>query len=171
MKRFDATLDSLSRTLTFVLCLVMVIPFFVIGQMALSSGDLRMLIAPAVILVILLIVLLFRVKGYLLDPEALTIQRPVKHVTIPLNTIRSVESVSLKDLGAGVRTFGNGGFMGYTGRYYYKNIGHANMYVTDRGKMLLITLNDDRKIIISPAEPPAFMKAFMDLHRQRRSGR
>jgi hypothetical protein len=168
MKRFDATLDSLSRTLTFVLCVVMVIPFIAIARQAATSGDMRLLIAPVVVVIILGIVLLYRVKGYGLDAGSLTIFRPLKPPVIPLSSIRSIESVTQKDLGAGVRTFGNGGFMGYTGRFYYRNIGHANLYVTDRSKLLLITLNDDRKIIISPEDPPAFMKAFLEIRKQRR---
>ena len=168
MKRFEATLDSLSRTLTFVICLVMVIPFIAISQKAVASGDMRLFIGPAVLILIMGVVVLFRVKGYELNHESLTILRPAKPRIIPLTTIRSVESVSSKDLGAGVRTFGNGGFLGYTGRYYYKNIGHANLYVTDRSKLLLLTLTDDRKIIISPDDGPAFMKAFMELRKGRR---
>ncbi len=168
MKRFDTTLDSLSKTLSFVLCVVMVIPFIAIARQATGTGDMRLFIAPAIVVLLLAVVLLFRVKGYELSSETLTILRPLKPPVIPLNTIRSVESVTLKDLGAGVRTFGNGGFMGYTGRYYYKKIGHVNMYVTDRGKLLLITLTDDRKILISPDDPPAFMNAFMELRKQRR---
>lgn len=168
MKRFDATLDSLSRTITFVLCMVMVIPFIAIVRLAFTTGDMRMLIAPGVILIVLGLLVLYRVKGYQLDHESLTVLRAVRPPVIPLNTIRSVEAVTAKELGAGVRTFGNGGFMGYTGRFYYKNIGHANLYVTDRSKQLLLTLVDDRKIIISPDDPPAFMKAFMELRKLNR---
>lgn len=169
MKRFDATLDSLSRTITFVLCIVMVIPFIAIARQAFTTGDLRMLIAPAIITIVLFLLVLYRVKGYQLDHESLTVLRAFKPPVIPLNTIRSIEAVTAKELGAGVRTFGNGGFMGYTGRFYYKNIGHANLYVTDRSKQLMLTLNDDRKIIISPDDPPAFMKAFLELRKARKA--
>jgi len=71
--------------------------------------------------------------------------------------------ITNKELGFGV--FGTGGFFGYFGPYFFQHYGRVTLYATDRSKMLLITLDDERRIIISPEDTEAFMKAFREVMR------
>jgi hypothetical protein len=161
--RFPATMDSLAKSLSFVVVIIVLIPILTIVSVYSKHHDWRMLIAPVIVLLALGITALYRVKSYSLGADGLHINRPVGAVKYPLHQIRSIASVTSKDLGMGIRTFGSGGFLGYFGKFYYRNYGNMTLYVTDREKMLLITLDDDRKVIISPDDTAAFMAAFQEL--------
>lgn len=163
MRRFSATLDSQARQISFVVVLIVVIPIFVIVSQYLKLHDRWLLLGPALVTAGLGVTALFYVKEYHLDGEALHIIRPVGAKSYPLHRFRSIVPVTTKELGFGIRTFGSGGFLGYFGMFYYRKHGHMTLYVTDRTKMLLITLEDERKIIISPDDPAAFIAAFSEL--------
>ena len=163
MRRFSASMDDLAKTITFVVCIVLVVPFFVIFNQYRQSHQALMWLGPVVVVLALVTAALFRPKEYTLDSEGLNIVRPIKPIMIPLHSINSVMPVTSKELGFGIRTFGSGGFFGYFGKFYYRNHGTITLYATDRSKMLLITLTNDRKIIISPDDPSGFLTAFNDL--------
>jgi hypothetical protein len=163
MRRFTATMDSLAKTLTFALLMVLVIPFYTIIRQYFKLDDIRMLIGPAVVTIGVILVVLYRPKGYALDKSVLRILRQAGPLDIPLRSIRSIMPVTSKELGFGI--FGTGGFFGYFGPYIYQNHGKVAMYATDKSKMLLLTLDDERRIVISPDDPEGFMTAFRELKR------
>lgn len=166
LRRFSATIDSLSRTLTFVVLVVIVIPFITIGKQYLTLHDPLLLIGPVVVVLILAAAALLRVREYGLDTAGLHIVRQVRPVTIPLGNIKGISSITSKELGPGVRALGSGGFLGYFGRFYYRDHGWITLYATDRSKMILLTLTNDRQIIISPDDTAGFVAAFNDLKRK-----
>ncbi len=163
MRCFSATLDSMAKQISFVVVLIVVIPISTILIQYLRLHDPRLLIGPIVVVAALGTTALFYVKEYTLDSEGLHIIRPIVNADYPLHRFRSIVPITVKELGFGIRTFASGGFLGYFGKFYYRKWGHMTLYVTDRTKMLLITLDDDRKIIISPDDTPAFMAAFTEL--------
>ena len=164
MKRnFTASLDSLAKSITFTVCLVIVIPFFTIFMQYKKLNQPLLLLPPAVVALSLVIVALYRPNGYALSNDGLAVLRPAGPVRYPLQVIRSIAPVATKDLGFGLRTFGVGGFLGYWGRYRYQHIGAATLFVTDRSKMLLVTLADNRRIIISPDDTAGFLQAFGEM--------
>lgn len=67
----------------------------------------------------------------------------------------AIQDISLIDLGAGVnvRLFGSGGFFGYTGWFYNKRIGRYMAYIGSMPRTVLITLDNDKKYIISCRQP------------------
>lgn len=163
MRRFTATMDHLAKIITYVVMIIILFPITKVIVLYTKEHDLKLLLVPLFVFVVLGVAALFRTKEYGLDAEGLHIYRPSGEVKFPLHRFRSIASVTSKELGFGVRTFGSGGFFGYFGKFYYKKIGAATLYVTDREKMLLITLDDDRKIIISPDDTAGFMAAFQEL--------
>jgi hypothetical protein len=165
MRRFTATMDSLAKTLTFVVLVILVIPFITIVSQYIRIHEPLLLLGPAIVALVLFITMLYRPKEYLLDAEGLHIIRPMNSVHIPLYKIRSIMPVTTKELGFGLRAFGSGGFLGYFGVFYYRNYGRVMLYATDRSKMLLITLDNDRRIIISPDDTDGFMAAFQEMKR------
>lgn len=156
-------MDNLARIITFTVCVVLVIPFVTIFSQYNKLHQPLLLLGPAIVVISLVFVALYRPKAYELGPDGLGVVRPAGIVRFPLQSVRSMRLVTAKDLGFGIRTFGVGGFLGYFGRYRYQNIGAATLYVTDRSKMILITFADDRKIIISPDDTAGFVAAFNEL--------
>jgi hypothetical protein len=163
MRRFSATLDSQARMITFVVLIVVMIPILTMVSIYTKHHDPWILLAPVVVILALGITVLYRIKGFGLDNDGLHIFRPIGESIYPLHQFRSITSITAKELGFGIRTFASGGFLGYFGKFYYRNHGPVTLYVTDKDKMLLITLADDKKIIISPDDPAGFMAAFQDL--------
>jgi hypothetical protein len=52
-----------------------------------------------------------------------------------------------------MRTFGNGGLFGYTGKYYNSRFGKMTWYCTQRKNYVLLILSDKKKIVITPDNP------------------
>jgi hypothetical protein len=164
LHRFPARLDSLSRTLSFVVVVALIIPFGSILTQYLKYHDPLLLIGPVIVVVALIVAALLRTTAYEINNAGILVIRPFRSVEIPFREIRSINSITSKELGFGLRAFGSGGFLGYFGRFYYRDHGWITLYATDRSKMLLITLHDDRKIIITPDDLEGFMKTFREMN-------
>src|SRR4051812_11063940 len=108
-RHFTVKLDGLSKALTLVVLLVLIIPFVSIATMMMKSHDMLLLIGPVLVFIGIVMTVFFRPTGYVLDNENLRLQRPAGDVRIPLREIVSVEPITIKDLGFGVRTFASGG--------------------------------------------------------------
>ena len=105
MHRFSATLDSQSRMISFVVLVIIMIPILTIVSVYTKHHDPWILLAPVVVILALGVTALFRTKGYWLDREALHIMRQTGEVVFPLHRIRSITSVTVKEMGFGIRTF------------------------------------------------------------------
>lgn len=162
-RHFSVKLDGLSKALTLIVLLVLIIPFVSIASMMAKSGDILLLIGPALVLIGIVMTVSFRPTGYVLDRETLRLQRPAGDIRIPLREIVSIEPITIKDLGFGVRTFASGGFLGYFGKFWYRKLGHVTLYATDRSKLILLKLASDKKYIISPDDGPAFIAAIREV--------
>ena len=141
------------------------IPFITTVTQYARLHDPRLLLGPGIVIVIIIFALLYRPKEYLLDAEGLHIIRQAKPADFPLHSIRSIMPVTTKELGFGLHAIASGGFLGYFGKYYYRNYGIITLYATDRTKLLLITLDNNRRIIISPDDTAGFMAAFNEMKR------
>lgn len=162
-RHFTVKLDGLSRALTLVVLLVLIIPFVSIATMMMKSRDMLLLIGPVLVFIGIAMTVMFRPTGYVLDNENLRLQRPAGDIQIPLREIVSVEPITIKDLGFGVRTFASGGFLGYFGKFWYRKLGHVTLYATDRSKLILLRLASDKKYIISPEDGAGFVTALKQL--------
>lgn len=160
MKRFTATLDTTAKMITIVVCVILIIPFVKIGDSFIYSHDYRLLIAPVLIITALVYAALWRPTAYTVDADTFQIHRAMGVKSIPRSDIESVGLMNKEDLGFGIRTFGSGGAFGYLGRFWYKNTGHLTMYVTDKSKMILISLKSGKKLVVSPDDTGGFLKTF-----------
>lgn len=97
----------------------------------------------------------YRVTGYTLSGDALTIHRPISNVTYSRQTIESVRMVTKEQLQFTIRTFGVGGFWGYFGEFYNPAFGKMTWYVTRRDQMVLIK-TDNNTILLSPDDIDSF---------------
>lgn len=166
MQHFQARLDNLTKTISFVLPVALIIPFSSIFFQYQKLHDPLLLIGPLATILILSIAALFRPTGYELDDSLLIVKRATGSVKIATDDIRSIELQTKKELGAGIRVLGSAGFLGYFGKFYYRDHGWISVYATDSSKTLLIVLKDGRKIIISPDDTDAFMSSFRSLKRK-----
>ncbi|MBS1643609.1 MAG: hypothetical protein JST36_01090 [Bacteroidetes bacterium] len=162
MQKFTATMDGVAKTITYVLLFVLVIPFYTMVRLYTQSHDLLMLVVPIVVSLALILAYLYRPQAYGLDASSLHVFRSIKPLVIPLKSILEVKPITTKELGFGIRTFGVGGFFGYFGKFLYKKHGSIWLYVTDRSKMLLVTLRDESQIMISPDDTAGFLNALQE---------
>lgn len=159
-------MDSVAKTISFAIIIVILIPFYTIGRIYVQIHDARLFIIPIVVVLALFLAYLYRPQGYGLDQTNLHIFRSIKPIMIPLKNIRSIMPITSKEMGFGLSAFVVGGFFGYFGKYVFKKQGAAWMYVTDQSKMLLIILADESQVVISPDDTEGFMKAFHEIMRR-----
>jgi hypothetical protein len=119
-----------------------------------------MIVPPVIIIAALLFTALFRPKAYLINPSVLKVIQVGFSRTVPTEDIQSIVPVSKPDIGVGIRAFGSGGFLGYLGKFWYSKLGFVTFYITDRNKMLLVTMKNGRKLMISPDDQVGFLEAF-----------
>ncbi len=160
MNTFPAKLDTLAKMLSVAVVVVLIFPFITIGQYFSVNHDLKMFMIIVLVTAVMIFTALFMPKSFTINPSVLKITQVGFSRIIPMENIDSIEPVGSGELGFSIRTFGSGGFLGYLGKFWYKNIGHVTAYVTDRSKILLVRLKNGRKILISPDDVAGFLKAW-----------
>jgi hypothetical protein len=98
----------------------------------------------------------FVVRGYAVQDEVLLIRRLLWNSRIDLAGLRSVR-FDPDALKGSLRTCGNGGLFSFTGWYWNRRLGRYSMYVTDLKRAVVLTF-DTRVVVVSPADPEAFLK-------------
>ena len=109
-------------------------------------------LAPVVL--ILLIMPLFMIRGYVLTDSELVIRRLIWKNTIKLRHFISADCAPF--ILAGSFRIGNGGFFSISGYFQNKRVGSCEAWVTDTARTVLIELHS-RKIVISPENPEQFI--------------
>ena len=66
-----------------------------------------------------------------------------------LEDIRSIRPLNDIKLKGGVRVFGNGGLMGYTGYFHSKELGSFQMLAVSKKDLALVTLNNGKQYVIN----------------------
>ena len=92
--------------------------------------------------------------------DKLVILRRYKSVTIHADEVLSIDRLPKNALRGAVRTWGVGGFFGYFGHYYTGLIGPFKLFATSFDNLYLIRLANDKKIVISCAEPELLDDTF-----------
>ena len=112
------------------------------------------------ILILCLVFYLYRPLKYSIENGNIRISRTLGDKIILKDDIKAVRIPSDHDIAWPIRTFGNGGLFGYTGRYYTKHIGSMIWYCSRRNNYILIERKNKLPIVISPDEHKAFLKAY-----------
>ena len=66
-----------------------------------------------------------------------------------LEDIRSIRSINDFTVKGGVRVFGNGGLMGYTGYFRKRELGYFQMLAVSKKELALVTLNNGKQYVIN----------------------
>ncbi|HEX9981377.1 MAG TPA: PH domain-containing protein [Flavobacterium sp.] len=99
--------------------------------------------------------------GYIIENEKLIVKRPALNVVILRDMIVSAQLPEPKTVTRALRTFGVGGLFGYYGQFYNSMFNTMTWYLTRTDRVVLLTLSDGKKIVISPDEPEAFIEALL----------
>ncbi len=100
----------------------------------------------------------FTVRGYEIADGAILVHRLFWKTRLPLADLRAAE-VEPRAMAGSLRTFGNGGAFSFTGWFWNRRLGRYRAFVTDFGRTVVLRFTD-RTIVISPADPGAFVAAL-----------
>ncbi len=160
---FKASLDALAKNLSIALTLVFVSTIVIQLWLMKGNGQPASLFIVALLLIIFLSAYLFRPQGYTVTTDALIIKRSVSPVTIVRNSIVSAEQLHDNSLSGSIRLFGVGGLFGYFGKFSNSKLGKMTWYATRRNRnVILLLTNDQKKIIVTPDDPAAFLQALQN---------
>jgi hypothetical protein len=112
-----------------------------------------------VLTVILCAAVLFAPLGYAVMPQGVLIRRMGRSVAIGFEQIADARCIDSKEIGFALRIFGSGGFFGWFGRFYGSRLGWFTAYSTNVQNLVVITLTDGAKILISPEPAALFVQA------------
>ncbi len=158
---FKSSLDALARNLTIVLTVLFAsMVVFHIGVVN-DTGKTASLFVIIFLLLIYLSSYLFHPQGYIVTKDAIIIKRTISPVTIVRSNILSVGQVDDNSLSGSIRLFGVGGLFGYFGKFSNRKLGTMMWYATRRNSnVILIITTDQKKFIVTPDEPAAFVRAL-----------
>lgn len=150
METYKASLDTLAKTITGIVFLLIVTGIVFMFTLEPWYGGIVLVVIPIFILVP---TYLYSVKGYQLTNDKLIIQRAFSKLNKEIS-ISEIESASLTETGDfkwTIRTAGNGGLFGYTGLFANPKLGSFRMYCTShRNRILILLIEKHEKIVISP---------------------
>lgn len=153
MKKHTSSLDTLAKLIPALIAILGLILVIRLKDVAGSLG----IILGAGFATLIVATYIFHPKAILITDKDLTIDRMVKPVHIPLADIKLIRPVNDDEMKWAIRTFGNGGMFGYTGKYYNRILGSMTWYVTQRKNYILIEKLDGKKVIITPDHPQNFL--------------
>jgi len=114
---------------------------------------LGMIILP---LIILFISVFFIIRGYILTPEAIFIQRLCWKNKLDLTDIVSA-GVDPNAMDKSIRTFGNGGMFCFAGAFYNKRLSSYRAFATDP-KLSVVLKFKNRTVVVTPDKPSEFVE-------------
>jgi hypothetical protein len=155
---FKASLDTLSKSITAVICVFSVV-FIMIAFTVLKDESMIVLLPVFTMILVVLFTWLFSPQGYEITNDHIEIIRKVNSFRIARNEILSIEKLSNDDMGRAWRMMGNGGMFGYTGWFRSGSQGTMRWFVTQRKNYVAIVLNNHKKYILSPDDADGFIQA------------
>ncbi len=159
---------TLSRDKFSIIITSIVIAFALGGAITFYFGEFIMdnhahfalLFSSVFILILCMVFFLYRPLKYSIENGNIRISRMLGDKIILKDDIKAVRIPSEHDIAWPIRTFGNGGLFGYTGRYYTKHIGSMIWFCSRRNNFILIERKNKLPIVISPDKNKAFLKAW-----------
>jgi len=156
-----------SLSVWIVTVVAMAVAIFVVAVVArlathgLPEGDAGrplMLIAGFVPVAVLCVTVFFAPLAYTVGPGAVVVNRMGPDFVVAVAEIVDVRRVGPRDVGFVVRLFGSGGFFGGFGRFYSRRLRHFRAYTTNGKDLVLISLANGGKVLISPHPADAFVE-------------
>ncbi len=120
---------------------------------------LAMVVMP---LSVLIISLLFMIRGYELSGDELSVLRLLWRSRVSLDGLQAAE-INPEAMRRSLRTFGNGGLFCFAGRFRNKKLGPYRAFATDP-KLAVVLKFGDRTVVVTPDNP---RKLVARLHKGR----
>ncbi|MBM3178071.1 MAG: hypothetical protein FJZ78_08705 [Bacteroidetes bacterium] len=158
VKRYSCTKDDTSRTVTFAVIILFIAEGVFLSTVLFNKTAIGVPLFFRFMIVllpwfILLVAYVYSVTGLSIDEKFLWIERPIGPKKILLTDIREAGLIDKKEMKGTVRGFGNGGIFGYYGKFFNAKYGTMTWYVTRRDRLILLRMNNNAIILISPDEP------------------
>jgi len=152
---YKASFDTLTKVITAgVIILFIVIGMRSVKALLNAQGDIVILLIHWGILLFLVgtltVCYALSIRGYVIENNELVIKRQFGERRISIPVISEIRLVGEGDMTGTIRTFGNGGFFGYYGKYYNKTFGSMTLYTTQKANRVFIRTKKGDKVIISP---------------------
>jgi hypothetical protein len=154
---------STSLLLTTVLSALLVVGIALIGIIVIAPLSLVWgLVESALALLLpLAVAALFAIRGSVLTPDSLFVQRLGWLTELPLATLQTVQFDPEATSGS-VRMFGNGGLFCFAGTFTNDRLGTYRAFGTDRTHAVVLKFAE-RTVVITPGDPHAFVAQITEL--------
>ena len=123
-----------------------------------AGWTLAMVVLP---LAVLVIAVFFVIRGYVVTPEALYVQRLGWRSTVDLTQLVGVEA-DPSAMARSLRTFGNGGLFCFAGAFRNKKLGPYRAFATDPNRSVVLRF-PDRTVVVTPDRPAEFVELVRQL--------
>lgn len=161
--QFEASFDKFSKVTSaiFLVFALVMLGGSLSGRMVPDeNGNFILSIVSAFLLLLSVMMFLYSPRAYLVEGKDLVVCRLIGNKRIAAADISRIRVPDEKELKWPIRTFGNGGLFGYTGRYYTRHIGSMIWYCTRRDRLMVVERNLKLPVIISPDNPTGFLQAY-----------
>jgi hypothetical protein len=153
---------STSLLLTMVLSALLVVGIALIGIIVIAPLSLVWgMVESALALLPLAVAALFAIRGYMLTPDSLYVQRLGWLTELPLATLQTVQFDPEATSGS-VRMFGNGGLFCFAGTFANNRLGTYRAFGTDPRRAVVLRFAE-RTVVITPGDPQAFTSKIKEL--------
>ncbi len=114
----------------------------------------------------LMITLIFYAPfGYRISKDAITVKRLGVDIIIPIDNIKEIRRYNCNRItGPGLRIFGVCGFFGAYGKFWNKEFGSFNTYITNNKDAVFISCKNGKKYVLSPQQPDEFVQNISHNH-------
>lgn len=126
------------------------------------------LVAAFVPPLILLLAVLFMVRGYVLTSDEIVVKRLGWATRLPLEGLVAVAGDN-EAMTRSLKVFGSSGLMSYTGIFWNRKIGRYRAFATDPSRSVVLSY-PKRKIVITPDDPQRFIVRARSMLKNRASG-
>jgi hypothetical protein len=165
MNTFKASMDSLTKGLTIVVSVILVLSGFVPiftseFQFSNISTPAPFYVMPLAFIIMLLFTYGFSPKGYSLQDGQLVIYRPFRNKFYGTESIQTVSIVAKEELKWSMRVFGVGGLFGYFGLFRNSRYGTMIWYASRRDQFVVIERSNGKTIVLTPDDPNSFVSEW-----------
>jgi hypothetical protein len=116
--------------------------------------------AALIPIAVLLIALLFVVRGYEITPDEILVERLLWRTRLEPRSQLQSATVDPEAMKGAIRVFGNGGLFAFTGLFRSKSLGKFRVFVTDPGRAVVLRF-PNRVVVVSPSDPERFAREVM----------
>ena len=153
--RFAASWSWSLKLVTFSISAILLAVAFHILRFTENGIPIALVLAGVAPLVLLVVAMLFIIKGYVINDQQLLVERPGWDYVIELGELQQVY-VDPNAMARSLRLFGNGGLFCFAGLFQNKTLGRYRVFATNPRNAVVLKF-PARTIVVSPDNPEKFV--------------